>query len=611
MSLQVEPLDNLVALNRIVESLNQAVDVHGGLEQALADLVELMGLQSAWITLQDVPDPGHSATGDWVLAAHHHLPPALAPGSDAWSGSCRCRELCTGGRLTGAYNEVHCSRLDEAQGDRRGLAVHASAPLRSADRTLGILNVAAADWSEFSPEALSLLTNVGHQMGIALERAQLFDLLQQRQVNQQAALLDFSQQLLGHLDLDDMIAHLVEEVRKILYADASAVLLAIDEQDGDGVDLLEFRASAGWRLDPGAQRRRVPASVHSGHGLVLSDREPLAVENVQEHDMPAWAPNWVQEEGFRGHAAVPLMVNSHSVGVLVVNQREPRLLKEDDMHCLQLMANQAALAIEKARLHEEEVKARAMERELEVGREIQLSMLPASTPVLPGWEFASYYQAAREVGGDFFDFFELPDAPGRLGMVIADVTGKGVPAALFMARTSKVMQIIGMQSGSPLETLRQTNESMMRERGTHLLLSALYAVLDIHSGRLVYANAGHCWPLWLQSATGQVVELDARGVILGALTDTYLEERELDVQPGDLLLFYSDGLTEAMNATRQLFGEERLAEVLAANQGSNAQEMLEAIVDAVRDFCGDTPQSDDLTLFVVRRSGPGERHVSG
>jgi sigma-B regulation protein RsbU (phosphoserine phosphatase) len=595
MSSEPELMQNLTTLNRIVESLNQAVDVSGVLEQALADLVDLMGLQTAWISLQDPADPGHPATGEWVLAAHHNLPPALDLDSDAWAGTCTCRELCTRGRLTRAYNEVHCSRLDGARGDRRGLAVHASAPLRSADRTLGILNVAATDWSSFSPQALSLLTNVGHQMGIALERAQLFDLLQQRKVQQEAALLGFSNQLLGHLDLDDLMGDLVEQVRKILYADASALLLA-----GEAPGFLEFRASSGWRLDPGAERRRVPASVHSGRDLVLSIREPLFVENVQEHDPAAWAP----EEGFFGHAAVPLMVNSHSVGVLVVNQRQPRLLAKDDKRCLQLMANQAALAIEQARLHKEEVKVQTMEKELEVGRQIQLSMLPAATPVVPGWEFAAYYQAAREVGGDFYDFFELPDAPGRLAMVIADVTGKGVPAALFMARTSKMIQTIGLKAGSPSDTLRQTNEAMMRDRGSELLLSALYAALDTDSGRLVYANAGHCRPLWLQAATGQVKELDARGIILGAVRDTYLEERDLDVQPGDLLVFYSDGLTEATTADLQPFGEERLQAILAANRGGSAQEVLEAVVDAVRAFVGDAPQSDDLTLFVVRRSRP-------
>jgi sigma-B regulation protein RsbU (phosphoserine phosphatase) len=411
--------------------------------------------------------------------------------------------------------------------------------------------------------------------------------------------------LLKHLDLDDMMAYLVEEVRKILYADASAVLLAIDGQDEEGRALLEFRASAGWHLDPGRRRRRVPATMHSGQGLVLSDRQPLSLENVAELDMASWAPAWVLDEGFRGHAAVPLLVNNHSVGVLVVNQRQPRLLEEDDMHCLQLMANQAALAIEKARLHEEEIRARAMEKELEVGRQIQLSMLPAATPAVPGWEFAAYYRAAREVGGDFYDFFQLPDAPGRLGMIIADVTGKGVPAALFMARTSKVIQTIGLQSGSPMDTLRQTNRSIARDRGSHLLLSALYAVLDTGNGRLTYSNAGHCRPLWLQSDTGQVVELDARGIILGAVTDTYLEEDDLDLQPGDLLVFYSDGVTEAMNAQRDLFGEERLEALLAANRGRSAQQVLEAVVDAVQAFGGDQPQSDDLTLIVVRRSESG------
>ena len=606
MSSESELMDNLSTLNRIVESLNQAVDVRTVLEQALADLVELMGLQTAWISLDDTADPGHPGAGEWLLAAHHNLPPALEPGSGAWQGSCSCREQCSRGRLTEAYNEVHCSRLDGARGDRRGLAVHASAPLRSANRTLGILNVAADDWSAFSPQALSLLTNVGHQMGIALERAQLFDLLQKRQDHQQAALLDFSSQLLSHTELDDLMAYLVEEVRKMLYADASAVLLSGGEQAGEGAGFMEFRASTGWQADPGVRRRRVPASGYSGRGMVLSSRKPLLIENVQDHDLPAW----VLEEGFCGHASVPLMVNSHSVGALVVNQRQPRLLSKDDMRCLQLMANQAALAIEKARLHEEEVKARAMEKELEVGRQIQLSMLPATTPVVPGWEFAAYYQAAREVGGDFYDFFELPDTPGRLAMVIADVTGKGVPAALFMARTSKVIQTLGLQAGSPIDTLRQTNDLMVRDSRSALLLSAVYAVLDSDSGRMVYSNAGHCRPLWLQAATGQVEELAARGIILGAVADTYLEEHELDVAPGDLLVFYSDGVTEAMNTDRELFGEDRLQAVLAANGQRSAQEVLEAIVDAVRAFGGDTPQSDDLTLYVVRRSPPASGNAA-
>jgi sigma-B regulation protein RsbU (phosphoserine phosphatase) len=181
-----------------------------------------------------------------------------------------------------------------------------------------------------------------------------------------------------------------------------------------------------------------------------------------------------------------------------------------------------------------------------------------------------------------------------------------------MARTSKVIQTLGLQAGSPIDTLGQTNDLMVRDSRSALLLTAVYAVLDSDSGRMVYSNAGHCRPLWLQAATGQVEELAARGIILGAVADTYpyLEEHELDVAPRDLLVFYSDGVTEAMNTDRELFGEDRLQAVLAANGQRSAQEVLEAIVDAVRAFGGDTPQSDDLTLYVVRRSPPASGNAA-
>jgi serine phosphatase RsbU (regulator of sigma subunit) len=597
MSTEPVLVENLIALNRIVESLNQAVDVRSVLEKALADLVELMGLQTAWISLQDPPGQEKPSTNRWVLAAHHNLPPALDLDGDAWVGTCTCRELCNSGRLVSAYNEVHCSRLRGARGDRRGLEVHASTPLRSANRILGILNVAAPAWDSFSPQALTLLTNVGHQMGIALERAQLYDLLKERRVHEQAALLDFSNQLLNHLNLDDLIAYLVGEVRQMLYADASALLLP-EEETGS----LVFRASSGWRMDPGIERRRVPADEQSGPGLVMRTRQPLLVEDLQKDDPTPWAPAWVQAEDFRGHAVVPLLVDSQALGILVINQRQPRLLQQDDMRCLLLMANQAAIAIEKARLHKEEVRMWAMEKEMELGRQIQLSLLPGDPPVVPGWEFATFYQPAREVGGDFYDLFDLPDSPGRLGIVVADVMGKGVPAALFMAHSSKVIRTAGLQVGSPSAALARANESILKDRAFELFLTALYAVLDPRDGRVVYARAGHSRPLWLHAATGQCQPLAAEGILLGVFEEILLEECEIDLEPGDLLVFYTDGFSEAMNTKEELFGEERLCTILEANAGKSAQEVLQAIVGGVQAFAAGTLQPDDRTLFVVRRS---------
>jgi serine phosphatase RsbU (regulator of sigma subunit) len=598
MSWDPELIEKLTTLNHIGESLNQAVDVRNVLDRALADLVELMDLETGWIMLKDPPDQEGTVSSGFQVAAHCNLPPALdLENKEVWNVSCTCRDLCQSGRLTQAYNEVHCSRLSRGHGDRRGLAVHASVPLRSGDHTLGILNVAAPDWDSFTPQALSLLTSVGNQMGIALERAQLYDLLRERRIHEQAALLHFSNQLLSRLELDDLIEYLVKEMQQVLGADACALLLPSDEPD-----CLEFRASTGWRQDPGADRRRVPADERSGPGLTMCTQQPLFVEDIQETDPTPWAPAWVQAEGFRGHAVVPLLVNNHSLGVLVINQRKPRLLSKDDVRYLQLMANQAALALEKARLHEEEVRMRAMEKELEVGRQIQLSLLPGAPPVVPGWEFAIFYQAAREVGGDFYDIFALPDSPDRLGIVVADVTGKGVPAALFMARNSKVIRTNGLHFGSPAAALVESNESILRDQASGLLLTALYAVLDTGSGRLVFANAGHCRPIWLQAATGQSQELVSRGILLGALDGIELEEREIHLEPGDLLVFYTDGISEALNSEREFFGEERLEAVLAAAAGGSAQQVLQAIVDAVWDFAGNTAQSDDLTLFVARRT---------
>jgi sigma-B regulation protein RsbU (phosphoserine phosphatase) len=149
--------------------------------------------------------------------------------------------------------------------------------------------------------------------------------------------------------------------------------------------------------------------------------------------------------------------------------------------------------------------------------------------------------------------------------------------------------------------LTQANKVIFRDRQSQLFLTALYAVLDTENGRLVYANAGHNPPLWLQAATGNIQTLNAPGIALGIFGDIELEEREIQVAPGDLLVFYTDGVTEARDASRDLFGEERLQATVAANAGASAQEVLDAILDAVREFAGDVEQSDDLTLFVIRR----------
>ena len=598
MSYETDLIEKLTSLNRIADTLNQAVDVRGVLNDALADLVGLMGLETGWIFLQDV-----TAEGGYTLAAHHNLPPALATANPAsWQAPCTCKQLCDQASFDGAYNEVHCPRLQNDHGERRGLAMHASTPLQAGDRILGVLNVAAPDWASFDAAALTLLTNVGGQIGVALERAQLYDMLQAQRVREQAVLLRLSSQLLGRLGLGDVMDYLVEEVQRILDADACALLLPNSEGDS-----LEFLATVGWKQNPTLAKRRAPAHGHSGPGWAMRAQQSLQAEDLEAHDPTAWRPAWIRTEGFRAHAVEPLIVDGRSIGALVVNYRHPRRLNDDELRLLHLMANQAAMAIDKIRLHREMVKAETMAKEMAVGRDIQLSLLPEAPKDVPGWEFSAFYEAAQQVGGDFYDFFELPaensgkDGSSRLGLVIADVAGKGVPAALFMARSSTMLRVTGQKNRSPATTLAEVDERIFKDQRCDLFLTGFYAILDTASGQLQYANGGHNRPLWLQSDSGAIQELAARGIVLGAWTGCDFEEREITVAPGDYLVFYTDGVTEAMNADSQFFGTERLEAAVARSAGGSAREMVDAIVAAVRDFAGDVTQADDLTLFVARR----------
>jgi len=610
-------IKNLNTLNRITDTLNRAVDIPNALDLTLTRLVDLMGLEAGWIFLRDSSSQNRWAGKGYLLAVHYNLPPAMAPGKPtAWKGGCDCQALCDKGHMDRAYNEVWCSRLANARGDRRGLAVHASTPLASGDQVLGIMNVAGSEWAHFTEEALALLTNVGSQMGIAIERARLFEILQQQRIHEQAALLELSGKLLDRgLDLDELVAHVTEEVRTLLHADACALLLPDDEPD-----TLIFCATSGWYADPVAEQRKVPADERSGPGLVMQVQEPLLIEDLRSNgevhvptispalsgratdvELAAWTTDWLQAEEFRGHAVVPLIVEERSIGAMVINMRQPRLLNEDELRFLRLMANQVAIAIEKARLIRERIRRERLEEELAIGRRIQLSLLPEANPEVPGWEIASFYRPAQQIGGDFYDFFQLTNKGKRLGMVIADVSGKGVSAALFMALSRSIIRTKAFTGRRPWDVLRRSNRLICKDSRSGLFLTIFYAILDIKTGHLIYTNAGHNHPLWLKAATGEIEELVTTGIVLGVFERVRMGEERVDMEPGDFLVCYTDGVTEAMNANHELFGEARLEQAVAAVPYDTAQAMLEAIVRAVQAFTGDLPQSDDLTLFVVRR----------
>ena len=595
MESQTDTIGTLTTLNKIIDTLNRAVDVREVLQSSLADIVELLGLETGWIFLVDEQAQDTWGGQGYRLAAHHNLPPGMAAdNSQAWDKGCDCQGLCDDGHLNKAYNEVRCSRLLESMGDRKGLAVHATVPMQSGERVLGILNIAGPDWGAFTPQNLALLT----KMGNSLERAYLFELLREQRTDEQSALLELSNQLLGRLNMDDIIAYLVEVVPKLLQADACALMLP-----GEDPGFLEFQVAKGWKVDPVAEKGKIPLDESSGPGLVMLTQKPLVAMNIEQSDPTSWAPNWVLAEGFRGHAIVPMVAKGKSVGVMSINTREPHQWDPGEIRFMQLIVNQIALAIETARLHEEEVARQRMEEELAVGRTIQLSLLPKSPPEVPGWEFAAVYKSARQVSGDFYDFYDLPGEETRVGMVIADVVDKGVPAALFMTLSRTVIRTMALSGREPAAALIKANELILKDSRASLFLTAFFATLNPQDGCLKYANAGHNRPLWVHADTGECQELFAEGSLLAVLDTLELEVREVTLNTGDILVMYTDGVTEAMNLKRELFGEQRLRSVVEKNAGVNAQGMLNEIMEAVAEFVRDAPLSDDLTLVVVQRIG--------
>lgn len=239
-----------------------------------------------------------------------------------------------------------------------------------------------------------------------------------------------------------------------------------------------------------------------------------------------------------------------------------------------------------------------IEQELQTARLIQHSLLPKEVPDLAGWQLATYYQPAREVGGDLYDFLTFAD--GRLGLVIGDVTDKGVPAAMVMATTRSMLRAAALASDSPGEVLARVNNLLYTDTPERMFVTCFYAILEPTSGKLRYANAGHDLPY--QRNHSGVVELKATGMPLGLMPDMSYEECETHIARGDSLLFYSDGLVEAHNPTHEMFSFPRLKTLLAS---SNYQaDLIDHVLLNLKDFTGASwEQEDDVTLVTLARSG--------
>jgi sigma-B regulation protein RsbU (phosphoserine phosphatase) len=406
-----------------------------------------------------------------------------------------------------------------------------------------------------------------------------------------ALLYRLSQTFNSSLDLTTVLNHVMDEVIAATRAERGFLML----REGDGQ--LVFRVARGME-----QRTIESPAFQISRGLVervAHEGQPLLTSDAQT-DVWLGGRASVVGLGLRSVLCVPLLLKGAIIGVIYVDNRlQAGIFTPDDLELLGAISSNAAIAIENARLYQVAVEKGRLERELQVAREVQLSLIPRRLPKIAGWEFAAYWQPAREVSGDFYDFI-LADL-SRFGVVIADVSDKGMGAALFMALTRSIVRASAAASILPDKCITQANRLICADAANGMFVTLFYAQFDPDAGACEFVNAGHNPPLLYDSRQNELVELTRTGIALGIDDSLQFKQGAVRLGPGDSVLLYTDGVTEATNAEDQEFGVERLRRIVEANGRSPAPTTVRAIQESLREFVGPAPQQDDITVVAIKR----------
>lgn len=476
-----------------------------------------------------------------------------------------------------------------------------AAPLRIGDRPLGVIVLSHHTPGRYGHEAQAMATTFASYAAVAIENARLYDTAQE-QAYASAALLQVAQAVVSLSDLDEILGTIVR-IMPILVGVERVVLYLWDE------DRQVYWPAQHYGLKPGDEPI-APSELAVGTFPLLDaarQQNRLVVHPLKPRTRPrSWLrarPSVENEAPLNGERllmALPISIRSDLYGVLVVEESDGgRRFRARRIEIITGIAQQIALAIQNDRLQREMVLRERLETEVQLARQIQQTFIPETLPQYPAWQLAARWRTARQVGGDFYDVFELPNH--RLGLFIADVADKGVPAALFMALTRTLVRAAVIETSSPAQALQRVNELLIPDTQQGMFVSAVYAVIDLETGLLTYANAGHNPPLWVHQ--GRVERLTRTAMVLGVTTEVPITERSIQLQGGDCVLFYTDGLTEAFSPSGEMFGENRLMQSVttAVTPSATAEEILDAVDAHLMEFLDVASLSDDLTMLVVRR----------
>ncbi|MBN2470187.1 MAG: SpoIIE family protein phosphatase, partial [Anaerolineae bacterium] len=467
-------------------------------------------------------------------------------------------------------------------------------PLFAKGDIVGAMLIGQLDSSEpFSHRKLDMVGGIANQAALAIESAQLYA-AQQEEAWVTTALLQVAEAVNAQVDITSTLQTIVR-LTPLLVGVTHCVVLRWDSLER------YFCEAVSYGLPPEAEETLsslfFPSEQHPFFDALLNAAAPLETGPDTPYSLPGLLEHYMETPSVLG---LPLTTQGKLVGVMLVN--DPNRIARMDQRRTNILtgiAYQTAIAIETNQLQASAADRQRLERELEVAQNIQTSFLPDSNPSIQGWDVASYYRAARMVGGDFYDFLALPG--GKWGLVVADVADKGIPAALYMALCRTLLRAVARNRDNPAQALLRVNKLLLEDTRSDLFVTVWYAIWNPKDGTLFYSSAGHNPPLVIQHNGSEVETLRLKGIALGVLANITLHTARITLEPGDTLVMYTDGVTEAHNARDEQFTVSGLEAAVSARHGATAQTMIDSIITALDVHTGSEPQFDDLTLVIVKR----------
>ncbi len=470
-------------------------------------------------------------------------------------------------------------------------------PLLRRDHLLGVLvAMNKLNGKKFTEEDLKIFYSLADQVAIALENSYLYRKAKKESLESET-LLEVARVISSSLDLDETLGLILDSLKRLVRYDAAAIFLIDKEKQelGDikarGYDIT-CTSICTRGFDPAIEP---DLRLKLGQGLVgwvAENKEPIIVPDVSKDSRYIKARHETKSE-----MVAPIVTKERVVGVFNLESDQINAYDFYDLNLLTAFASHCAVAIERTRLHEETLIKNKLEEELIIARRIQESFLPQTDPSLPGFDISGINIPSEQVGGDYYDF--IPIVENQMGIAIGDVSGKGVPASLIMAsfRASLKAEI---RNNYAIRTIffKVNNllyESIEREN----YVTAVYGVLDVANKVFTFSNAGHNPPVLLKKGE-KIKYLTEGGLALGIMQNYEYKEKALGLNSGEIILFYTDGVTEAKNEKEEEFGTSRLEKTLLENQNLKAREILDKIYQEVKDFTQGTPGQDDLTMVVIK-----------